>query len=350
MTVEFALNRAQKWQPNPYWTTTVRLSSDARLCVVFLGHSGPKSDVETFSPSATGFFLHHHEVTYLVTAKHCVTRFLSDPFDIRFNTKAGGAQILHIDNPDWIFHDDLDVDVAAMELEVPPESDCIPYNLKHLLTEKRLSIGDFAAGDITYTVGVFHFHSGKKRNVPLVHTGHIATFPTDELIEVENWDKPKNSGEYKNIQAFIVQCQALPAASGAPVFVRKPIGAADELHTHRPDGSVFQGNKRVPPDAYGAVFMLGLWHGAWEINPTRVVGMAKVRDPAGYGIVVPAQKIIEVLDMPKAKAGRKAREAAKARNLPSADAILPAKDTQERFDATVRAMLDSPPKPRVSGK
>lgn len=40
-------------------------------------------------------------------------------------------------------------------------------------------------GDMCYTIGLFHLLSGKKRNLPIVHTGNIALLPEDEKISVK---------------------------------------------------------------------------------------------------------------------------------------------------------------------
>jgi hypothetical protein len=67
-----------------------------------------------------------------------------------------------------------------------------------------------------------------------------------------------------------------------------------------------------PPMAYGALFLLGVWQGAWEVGEPKTIGRTTVRDPAGYGVVVPAAKILEILDTPKLKERREQRGAARA--------------------------------------
>ena len=59
-----------------------------------------------------------------------------------------------------------------------------------------------------------------------------------------------------------------------------------------------------------AVKLLGLWQGAWEASPDEVLAAQTredVRVPVGIGVVVPQEKILEVLQMPKLKAQRNAK-------------------------------------------
>ena len=277
--------------------------SEALRCVVFLGHADTDDSPQSFEPRATGFFVVQplgdgEFFTVLITARHCVRAWFEDPFHIRFNGSSEGL-LTKVENPSWLLHDNPDVDVAAMVIRWPAgaETRAVPTHM--LLPEKRLGVGDMGPGDLTYTVGLFTYLSGKRTNVPLVHTGHIAAFPGEERIPFPDWDYPASKPKkFREVEAFIVQCSAMPGASGSPVFVRKPVMAADIGHVHDVNGRT--ATARVPPMGYGAMFLLGMWQGAWELDTARFVGTFEVRDPAGYGLVVPAQRILEILDKVKA--------------------------------------------------
>jgi hypothetical protein len=293
----------------------VRLPDDALKCVVFLGDGAVTDEPEGFEAGATGFFVadmteQGAAVTYLVTAKHCVTERLSDPFHIRFNGRLSETRPRKrersftqlIENPEWHFHKEPDVDLAIMEFDVPAEADVLRFPIRGVLAPPRLSVGDIGPGDITYTVGLFKYLTGESRNIPVVHSGHIAAFPEDERIRVKDWDRSNVSGAYKQIEAYVVQCSAMPGASGSPVFVRKPVTSAPFEHVHdRRSGQVRVLRPMQPPMSYGALFLLGVWQGAWEIGLPTMIGRTSVRDPAGYGVVVPAAKILEILDSLKRK-------------------------------------------------
>jgi hypothetical protein len=282
----------------------MHLSSDTTECVVFLGNASPSAESASFVPISTGFFIARTRnglpiEAFLVTAKHCVNGHFRDPFHIRYNTGAE-TYVQLVENPQWNFHPDTDVDLAMMRWEVPTNTRCRALPDTMILSGTRLERGDIGPGDLTYTVGLFGQLSGKHRNVPLVHTGHLSAVPNDEKIRVHDWDFPKNEDRYREIEAYVVQCPVMPGASGSPVFLRKSIEAADVQHTHDVDhvhGDIKgtrQGD-RVPPSGYGALFLLGLWRGSWETGPVQFAGPAIVRNPSGYGIVVPAERIAELL-------------------------------------------------------
>lgn len=347
----------------------MRISDDARKCVVFLGDCDPSGDPAEFAPFATGFLLRpwtaaRVEYVYLVTAKHCVQEGL--PFWVRVNSEDGSELIL-FEDPEWVFHQDITVDVAVMHFPLVGKgryaSSRAAWGGSQIM--KRWHEHAFGPGDLTYTVGLFTNHHGESRNIPLVHSGHIAAFYEDEKIRVRDWNPGKNPNEHIYIDAYVVQCAAMPGASGSPVFVRETERAAAERHIHeqsqpRKDGhnaktgepTQWAGGGPDIPNAYGGLHLLGLWHGSWEADGLMIgAGRSIVRNPAGYGIVVPAEKIIEVLDMPKLKGPREEAEAkaraAKARTLPVADS-MPRKEIQQRFDSTLKRMLDTPPKPKQS--
>jgi hypothetical protein len=194
-----------------------------------------------------------------------------------------------------------------------------------------------------------------------VHSGNIAAFYEDEKIRVRDWNV-RDPSKHLFIDAYVVQCAAMPGASGSPVFVRETEQAAGSRHFHpqtpadKDDYDVTTGEPKYRtfesdlPTAYGELYLLGLWHGSWEVDGVAIgAGPAIVRNPAGYGIVVPAEKILEVLDMPKLKQPRdeamKKMEAQRAKSLPVADS-LPRPEAQQRFDSTLKRMLDTPPKPK----
>lgn len=340
------------WKPFPWSTTKVRLHDDARKCVVLLGH-GDVGDAEaTFAAFGTGFLVKHRDskAVYVVTAAHCVRKQADAPFYLRVNT-SDKSVLVHIEEPDWCFHDDPSVDAATLEVELPVGVDVVPLSMNNtmFLTPERLSVGDFGPGDQTYTVGLFHHYAGRSKNVPLVHVGHIASFPeADEKVPSKDW-RASHKDETMWLEAYIVQAHVQEGASGSPVFVRKPIEAADSKHVHADDGAVMQANRR-PPLGYGAVFLLGLWKGAWEINPSEREGM---RYPLGYGVVVPSYKILEVLRMQKLEDARaeKMKKKPKAHGAVLVDDSLPPNEVEKRFDATLRRMLSTAPtKKPVTGK
>ena len=72
---------------------------------------------------------------------------------------------------------------------------------------------DIDAGDNAFVIGLFHPHSGERKNVPVVFRGSVALLPSDELILVGG----------KQVEGYLVQTNAISGFSGAPVFATRTI-------------------------------------------------------------------------------------------------------------------------------
>src|SRR5262249_24795998 len=146
------------------------------------------------------------------------------PFAIRFNDKFGGSRNHYIDIADWHFHPtDETVDVAVMEIDPPEWADYLPFPQGSVMSDEKFESKDIGPGDLVYTVGLWSFLRGKKRNKPFVHVVHIGMVPQDDKVEVENWILGK-VGEPVDVEAYLTEGEPLRGASGSPVFVRRSIG------------------------------------------------------------------------------------------------------------------------------
>jgi hypothetical protein len=231
--------------------------------------------------------------------------------DVRFNKRGGGADNIHIDEPEWFFHPTDDtVDVAVHPIEIPDWAACTQIPRSPNLGEKeRFRRKDIGAGNRTYTVGLFKFLHGDRRNQPFVFSGHVGLVPEDQRIPVEGWRD--EHGERVLVEAYLVEGEPLDGASGSPVFVRRTLGPAKVRPSNKLDCWV-----------EGSIWLLGLMSDAFHAKAgrdydSRAGGMI----PRGINVVVPASKIMEVMDHPELK---KRRGAAQKRE---ADAKLPTKLT-----------------------
>lgn len=319
----------------------VRLSDDMRKSVVFLGnHSGPD-----FDPFGTGFWVSYGGYIHLVTAKHVALAGGNpdDQFTVRLNTVYDRAIDIPLDPAEgyrWFFHSDDDVDVAVMLIE----KGTFGHRLDNFDVRAN-PIGSFVDdvgmqiignGDLCYTVGLFSFLSGDWKNVPVVHSGNIALLSEGEAIPVRSLDQP---GQTIMIEAHLVDQRSLAGLSGSPVYVR-PVG-------YRPRKESGGGHVMEPA---AETMLLGLWHGAWNAPPDEVLSRqftsrndaenAKVG--IGMGIVIPAQKIREVLEMDDLEQERQEDTRRRKRDrLPQAESINRPK-RQEPGDDILRTMLNTP--------
>lgn len=276
----------------------VRINQSLRDVIVFLGYEGGGSVGASMDCRATAFLVARDGVGYLITAKHVALDLSGDPFWLRLNRRRGGlGDRLYADQIDWLYHSDSDVDLACVQFHVPriegyhcaylESATMIPENLHK---ESRL----IGIGDDTYAVGLFRRMSGRNRNMPVVHCGNVAMLPSDELIPVQDWEKPQDKNSVRYIEGYLIETHSIPGLSGSPVFVRSAVvmpgeGGEPNLLVSRVD-----------------VSLLGMWQGAWEAPPGEVLAAETAGDrvPLRMGIVVPGSKIIEMLDSDAVKRHR----------------------------------------------
>jgi hypothetical protein len=294
----------------------MRLTENARRSVVFIGHASDRNDTSTFRAAATGFFVTHEGVKYLVTAAHVAQELRDDPFDIRLSAVTGGADVISFDPTmdemdRWFFHDDPTVDLAllAFPWAIGPGSDWDHRSIssKMLLTNEDALALDVGPGDTCYAVGLFKLVQGHQRDFPVVHRGSIAALAGDELLPVRDWI---GKGTIR-ARAHLVEATNLKGLSGSPVLVRSSIVViADRLTV---DGSDAEPKlSRGLPAAITAgnadIKLLGVWSGSWDAAPDEVLALNQGHEgrvPVGLGVVVPSSRLLELLDSAPVKEQRR---------------------------------------------
>ncbi len=129
-------------------------------------------------------------------------------------------------------------------------------------------------------------HVGTKRNVPIVHSGHIASLP-DPHKKSPIRDRTTNA--LIEVESYLVEAQTLEGLSGSPVLIQK---------FHPLSDKTAQGGT---PLAFGDGKILGLYQGAWDGEPGTILAAdrnlsGRLRVPVGMGIVVPGERILELID------------------------------------------------------
>lgn len=290
----------------------MRIPNHFNHSVLFLGYrvAGDTTEIEC---KGTGFLLEYEGGGYLITAKHVSHEFGSDPFVVRLNKKDGSSETVDLDELEWIEHPDSTVDLAAFPVHIDPsEYECAYLPGSMLVTDGIMKSELIGIGNFTYTVGLFRLLSGQRRNLPIVHLGHIAMLPKEERIPIKDWRDVDNKRRIF-VEGYLVGSQSLSGLSGSPVFVRTEVFLNLSSLMASKNGS-------KPPIVMGAkndVRLLGVWQGAWDAPPDEVGGFEygkQVRVPVGTGIVVPSQKIIEMLDQQHVKDERQEFLAANASN------------------------------------
>jgi hypothetical protein len=280
----------------------MRISDDGRKTVVFFGIETEKG----IQYGGTGFLLADEEegirMPFLVTCRHVAVQLERvGEFFIRINTRDGGAKNWPIQKIEWVYHPDPTVDLAAIPLAIDSSdfdaSYCLMTTTGYLSPKSHPDA--VVCGDPISMVGLFRLHAGSKRNVPIVHSGHIAALPDpSEPIPLRD----RVTGNVVRAEAYLVEAQTLDGLSGSPVFIHE----MTNLTTHKIAGVAAD----FHPKAYGMVRLLGLYAGSWDGEPGGILAkdrtfQGSVRVPVGMGIVVPAEKILELIrDHPTIKALR----------------------------------------------
>jgi hypothetical protein len=236
----------------------------------------------------TGFFLSIRSTvfpesinfTYLVTAKHCVTKAYSKykELKIRLNrADRSQADLIPIPN-DWSFAEDPGVDVAVMGMHIDTrEHEALCLVVESSVTDEASLAFGIGIGDETTTVGLFTQRQGTKINIPILRSGIISAMPEEVLYE------SKTGAWY---HAYLIEMRSISGLSGSPVLVSVP--------SHRALGL----NKDRPNDGYS--MLLGLIRGHWEVDNAEddfAVDdfITEGRMNSGIARVTPIQEVIKVI-------------------------------------------------------
>jgi hypothetical protein len=225
---------------------------------------------------------------HAVTAKHVAECVDGKPFMIGVNFKDGEMGWL-ASKMKWWYHpaEPNTVDVAVTVF-VPTERFDVEYVPETIFaTDKRIKHYGIGVGDEINVVGLFTKFFGSTKHIPIVRTGNIAMMPSDKL--------PVSGGE---TDAYLVEGRSIGGLSGSPVFVR---------HTITMDGVAAGTGERQSISGASQLHLLGLMRGHWDlkvrVNPEQAEAVNM-----GIAIVIPAQKILEVLYHPELVALREGQD------------------------------------------
>lgn len=279
------------------------LIEKAKKTVVFLDtHYVDGKKINSWG--GTGFFVYVADprlpgrgVTWLVTNKHMLRppeRPYFDKVGVRFNLKEPLPDGTYVTNETvdvmdaagnlkWVTSSDGSVDLA-LTIAIPGanvDSDTVPTDIfvtKDVFKSQRINEND----DVLFT-GLYAGYPGRKRNFPIVRHGKLALV-TDERIPIDARDARKTE------ELVLAEITSFGGNSGSPVFVRL--------------GGVREGG----PPAFGySYYLLGVMQGFFSENSDVLFDITAsmrgtVSQNSGIAAVIPAQKILDVLASPRARA------------------------------------------------
>jgi hypothetical protein len=280
----------------------VLIDEQFRKCVVFLMASVPDPATGAFSrtPVATAFLVSvpirdgadAPRVAYLVTARHVVDGSRANgSLYARLNLRDGvGFDDGEIAPGDWILHRQTDVALTNVTIDFSKyDLKSIPIAL--LATDEYVVENNVGVGDDVFFVGLFTRHPGQIRSEPVVRFGNVSLMPRQRVpIRMA----PGDHAPIIDVDAYLVEARSWGGQSGSPAFVYYT------LARERPGGEAGPGAVLTMSSGIAAPAVLGLVHGHYDIEQEvaftgDILGSGRVPVNAGIAIVIPAQKIIDIL-------------------------------------------------------
>ncbi|MBL6946690.1 MAG: hypothetical protein ISR47_08625 [Rhodospirillales bacterium] len=303
------------------------ISSDVPNCVFYL-YETVEDARRGDKAGGTGFFFtvepgggvpgHYY---YAVTNWHNIFSGRGAPV-IRVNTKDGNSDIFELDHLDWIFKPSWhDLAIADVTLDLNKHNVSF-VGADFMATREELSEFGIGLGADIFMVGRFMDHDGDTLNIPAVRFGNIAVMP----------QPIKQTTGAEGLPSYILDLHSRTGYSGSPVFVfhhQTKISGKGTL-------SIAQGQQWIR--------LLGVHWGQfperWEIDSryapvvkrnsdaeaVRELNAEYVKGFSGMTLAIPAEAIMELLEMPKLREPReKAFEEARRahQNSPVAESEEP---------------------------
>lgn len=274
----------------------MRIPDWVRKCLAFVGYADTAGNIYL---AGSAFLVHHQAFedgtgfAYLVTAKHVIDGIRNkgcDTVQLRFEFSGEAPRWLPIPIDRWYFHPDKEnIDVAVISISgvVRIALTIEPFSMDARVTPDRILEHSIGVGTEVFLSGLFVNHYGRERNIPIVRVGNIAAMPEEKI-----------QTKMGPMDAYLIEARSIGGLSGSPVFAHLGV-------VIRPRS----GGLAMSTDDSGLIFFLGLMHGHWDAPGLTTVDEASLdartteeRVNMGIGIVVPAEKVMEVIRQPKLRA------------------------------------------------
>lgn len=213
-----------------------------------------------------------------VTAKHVLDDVTPGAsLGVSVNKKEGGRRLLQLEGG-WQRHPDATVDLAAAYISDPPP-EIAAFGVEDFFNpeDKGNQIG---VGDEVFFPGLFLPAPGTHSNTPIVRHGNLAMLPSEQI-----------QTRYGYSDVYLVEARSIGGISGSPAWVRETL----EVRAKRDDG------RDVLARCPGEMKLLGVMQTHWDVDDINRYDFQ--RDPRGVNlgiaIVVPATKVLEVINLPE---------------------------------------------------
>ncbi len=272
--------------------TAMIVNPQFRKCVTFLYVDKKDEDTGQIRrvPAASAFFVSvplenrkDSHAVYIVTARHVIG--MSRPYGrlfARLNLQGGKFIDVETSQDNWIQHLDTDVAVIPTLLPKNPGFRTIPIDL--LADSEFIEKKEISEGDEIFFSGLFQAYPGIERMQPILRFGNISLMPYEKVpVKIT-----PGSDVHTPIDAYLVESRSWGGNSGSPAFIYFP--------ANRKPGLI-----NIGPTIYK---LLGLVSGHYEIPRLvkfvgDILGKGAVDINTGIAVIIPSEKIIEVLESEK---------------------------------------------------
>ena len=269
---------------------------------------------------------------YAVTNQHVASQY---PI-VRLN-RDKAVEIYDFAPEDWEFHPEGD-DIAVVPLGPPTDGHhrVFPGTLKAISTEMFVYPSEWTrgeevgVGDEAFMIGLFVDHEGVERNNPLARFGNVSMLAKEDSKVIRD----TRDGRQVPQLSYIVDMHSRTGFSGSPVFVYRTFASDLTSYSDRvqisaqnfPQPSTDRGGRRDSSASFEAEIrskktlrLLGIHWGQfrerYEFSSKRktevdadpsgfVVDDRYIAGYSGMTLVVPAWKILQLLNLPAVHAKR----------------------------------------------
>lgn len=166
---------------------------------------------------------------------------------------------------------------------------------ENFVTQERIQQTNMSPGDDVFLIGRFINHEGKQRNLPTVRYGIISMMPWEK---VETQRGPR--------EAFLAEVKSIGGYSGSPVIVSIPAVRSGEPVFQLVGGPAPTVEYLLGVDCEHILLNEEMLH--VEKNGKVSTTNYRVRSNTGMAIVIPAWKILDILDCKQLKEQREKDE------------------------------------------
>jgi hypothetical protein len=290
--VDVRLAGKTRYHLTPPSDINMRVPDNVRKCVLFVGEPripDPHFGGTAFVVSVRGEL--GNDFQFLVTARHVAEEIEGQDFVLRCNKKDGTPVVLE-GHPDtrWYYHpterSSVDAAVTLYAPEVYSELDVMSIPVDGFLTDQTIAEKQIGSGDEVFITGLFTKLTQTTKNLPIVRMGNIALIPGEKIP----------FGDSGLIDAYLIEARSIGGLSGSPVFVREtiniPVVDTPGSPNWKPGRHLHGG---------GAFHFLGSTIGHWDLPPNKNFRVHSESVNMGVSLVVPASKILEILNQKEIK-------------------------------------------------